>query len=130
MGQWLHYVFPRECPYPHAAGNMTRGRPGDMKQMMVRSQVSDDDALAFINSEAGKRAPCPKAGWAMWSMHEEHIGSMHRGRSVGRIVAQTLLTLSMVAVLVHECWRIFTRHGLRGKITKASNSIDGLSVYV
>merc|ERR1719277_2062553 len=29
FAQWLHYVFPRECPFPHKAGSIMPSSPKD-----------------------------------------------------------------------------------------------------
>lgn len=56
FGQWLHYVFPRECPFPHKAGVATRATPmqfgedflaseDEMKMHTFASNSSDEGAL-------------------------------------------------------------------------------------
>merc|ERR1719420_738192 len=29
FAQWLHYVFPRECPFPHKIGAVSSATPGE-----------------------------------------------------------------------------------------------------
>jgi hypothetical protein len=38
FAQWLHYVFPRECPFPHKAGTVTQAAPREYGGEMLASQ--------------------------------------------------------------------------------------------
>merc|ERR1719271_2328317 len=38
--QWLHYAYPRECNFPHAAGSINPVRPEDL---LEAGQVTEDD---------------------------------------------------------------------------------------
>lgn len=38
FAQWIHYVFPRECPYPHKMGAVSSVTPGEYGQEFIASK--------------------------------------------------------------------------------------------
>merc|ERR1719454_2623375 len=83
--QWLHYAYPRECKFPHAAGTIDPKRPEDL----IREGEVDIEELAVDEAEMEKliglqgapkhRTPGVEAlaheESGMWSMHEELVVS-------------------------------------------------------
>lgn len=72
FSQWLHFTFPRDCPYPHDAGSIS-----PKTQIQWREVVGDD--LESVTEEEVKqhlmalhasRDPSPDAGTGMWNFHE------------------------------------------------------------
>merc|ERR1719498_453698 len=43
FAQWLHYVFPQQCPYPHAAGSVRPQTQG--------ARLSDDKSIYIDDAE-------------------------------------------------------------------------------
>jgi hypothetical protein len=83
FAQWLHFAYPRECPFPHVLGTISPQRPEDLlfQENMTEDQISANEEMMrqVIDS-----APAPKirtAGAeataleesAMWSLHEELV---------------------------------------------------------
>jgi len=75
FAQWLHYVFPRECPFPHKMGMASSRTPTEFGDEFVASKhemkthaetAGESDALAIINKE--------ELQWmSQWSSEEELI---------------------------------------------------------
>jgi len=73
--QWLHYVFPHECPFPHKAGTANATAPNDYggtllaskDEMKEHASVATPEANAIPDSEnaAGEEMP------SMWSEEED-----------------------------------------------------------
>merc|ERR1719197_25023 len=63
LAQWLHYTFPRECPYPHLAGTVNPQTPAQWEQGKSQdaSSVRNDEVQQFLESEATRRAASPDA---------------------------------------------------------------------
>merc|ERR1719454_2628952 len=83
FAQWLHYAYPRECIFPHAAGTIDPQRPEDV---IASGQFDEDDIAAnetvlaqVIADAAPVRHRVPGSETlsseesAMWSMHEEPV---------------------------------------------------------
>jgi len=72
FSQWLHYVFPRECPFPHKAGTAAATRPTEFggaylatkDEMNQHAQNAISDAAA---SERGTTEELP----SQWSEEQE-----------------------------------------------------------
>jgi hypothetical protein len=83
FAQWMHYAYPRECPYPHAHGETTLERFGgiasksDMKEVIAKSasQKSDDQ----LSEESASAEQLLLMHSAMWSMEEELVSHPPRG---------------------------------------------------
>jgi len=73
LGQWLHYAFPQECPFPHMSGTVDQKSPREAALAKVRVHVTKDQLRLHNESEFSLRAPSPEAGQGMWSLQEELI---------------------------------------------------------
>jgi len=109
FAQWLHYVFPRECPFPHKAGTAAKLTPlefgydylaqgSDMRRHAEEANVSD------IPIDVGR----DELQWmSQWSAEEELVSDqvMHgfrapwEGRGYAASGAMLLLIAGIVAVL-------------------------------
>jgi hypothetical protein len=100
FAQWLHYTFPRECPFPHKMGTASSSTPSEFgdaylaqKEDMQRHAESDKETQASFHDTEGE--------WmSQWSAEEELIseysGILHspwEGRGY-------LMTLGMLALLL------------------------------
>jgi hypothetical protein len=72
LAQWLHYVFPRSCPYPHEMGNVHPQSPAQWEKLKGEeaAMAGDDEVVHFLETEAARLEPSPEAGLAMWNMKE------------------------------------------------------------
>jgi hypothetical protein len=93
FAQWLHYAYPRECNFPHAAGTIDPQRPEDL---MTGGDISEDDISAnetvmkrVLEEAAPVKHRVPGSETlaseesAMWSMHEELVVWRPAGEPVG-----------------------------------------------
>merc|ERR1719159_439946 len=72
FARWLHFVYPQECPYPHAAGVVKPMSQQQWKELVgVEAESATDDEIAqHTDSDFARRAPSPDAGASMWSLDE------------------------------------------------------------
>merc|ERR1719326_981798 len=71
LAQWLHYVFPHECPYPHMGGlnPMTQ----EQWRALVGEEgesVSEEEVRQHLEAEASRLPVSEEAGRAMWVLEE------------------------------------------------------------
>lgn len=86
FAQWLHYLFPLDCPYPHKSGSMGSmsffefGEEG----LASTSEIRQNAASASKQEEQGAKDSAQAVNeedWlAQWS-HEEELVSSHRYRA-------------------------------------------------
>merc|ERR1719333_1728781 len=77
IAQWLHFVFPRECPYPHMAKSINPQTPASWEAVAGQdaATASDAEVEQFLASEAADMAPSPDAGVTMWNPSEVTLDS-------------------------------------------------------
>jgi hypothetical protein len=77
FAQWLHYVFPRECAFPHVSGAVSSLTPMQFGDSCV---VSEEDMGKHIAEDVIKRDLAPPVGniteqWmTQWIEEEELLG--------------------------------------------------------
>jgi hypothetical protein len=117
FAQWLHYAFPRECPYPHEAGTFTPMTPAEYVGSVGKEQGAEDDPTVVLESELEKLAndpgsllpPSPLAGKKMWVNKEKLLVSATTSdqwlglclRSLAGMLLVTGLLLSILKSLRH-----------------------------
>jgi hypothetical protein len=72
FARWLHFVYPQECPYPHAAGvvkPLTQKQWRDLVGWELES-ATEDEMSQHLSSDFARLAPSPEAGASMWSLEE------------------------------------------------------------
>jgi len=84
FAQWLHYVFPRECPFPHMTGTTVALTPlqFDGEYIATKEQMKlHVDAASYGKDEAMERkTPPEEAHWmSQWS-HEEELLTDYMGK--------------------------------------------------
>ena len=57
FAQWLHYVFPRECPFPHKTGSVLQVKPADFGADFVATKTS---ALSILSLTIKLIGPVPQ----------------------------------------------------------------------
>merc|ERR1740115_523983 len=76
FAQWLHYVFPRECPFPHKAGTVSAQAPSEFGDQFIVSDDAKSSHSAARNRTAISEqiAEQDEAQWmSQWSKEEELI---------------------------------------------------------
>jgi len=72
FSQWMHYVFPHECPFPHKAGTVTTATPMEYGDDYIAShtQMHEHAASSFdVTSTEGME----EESLSQWSDDEEHF---------------------------------------------------------
>jgi len=99
FAQWLHYVFPRECPFPHKSGTSTFSAPLEFGENYLAS--TQDVASHAASRDSSVRSEQEEAQWmSQWSEEEEliadysqHLAPWEGGRAGILVVAGLLLAL-------------------------------------
>merc|ERR1719198_655825 len=127
FAQWLHYAYPRECNFPHAAGTIDPQRPEDLLEAgsvtedVLSANETEMQRIVAAAPPVKHRIPGSEAGAieesAMWSMHEELVVwrppsepvgawwfstnsvSSVRGRAVALVGAVLSLSIALVRSL-------------------------------
>jgi len=99
FAQWMHHAYPRECPFPHAAGSTNPLTPEEWAETQP-ILATHDEVGVFSMSDVDEVASLP------WTDLEERIvGHFHRvapaaSRGYARIVMALAALLSFAATLV------------------------------
>lgn len=83
FAQWLHFAFPRDCPYPHEQGSVNPMTPGEWIEAKGSKEPGADDPSIVLESDLEKLAeqpetllpPSPRAGVKMWEDKEQLLTS-------------------------------------------------------
>lgn len=74
FSQWLHYVFPRECPFPHKAGKTTAQTPLQYGDDFIASEAEVAAHAARRDQNLTTQTDLEEAQWmSQWSEEEELI---------------------------------------------------------
>merc|ERR1719160_744650 len=71
FAQWLHFVFPHECPYPHMGG--LNPKTQEQWRALVGEEaesVSEDEVIQHFTADYAYRVASPDAGKGMWILKE------------------------------------------------------------
>merc|ERR1719380_232687 len=83
FAQWMHYAYPRECPYPHADGETERERNGKIASKAAMEEIISKDASQERNEppalESASAEELLLMHSAMWSMEEELVNHSPSG---------------------------------------------------
>jgi len=78
FGQWLHFAFPRECPFPHQTRAEASRTPHEFGDDFAVSEIEVNAHLAEEAIKKVKKGPHNASGaeWQMsqWSEEEELLG--------------------------------------------------------
>jgi hypothetical protein len=115
FARWLHFVYPQECPYPHAAGvvnALTQKQWRDLVGEDLES-ATDDEISQHLAADFARRAPSSEAGASMWNLEESLLESSTPSDSQAwsfwsflRLIAQVVMLgslLSMLRPLMQMC---------------------------
>jgi len=75
FAQWLHYAFPRECPFPHKSGAVVTATPSEFGDRYIASnEEMQRHAAAANTSELPQGLDKEELQWmSQWSPDEELI---------------------------------------------------------
>merc|ERR1719160_163271 len=71
FAQWLHYAFPNECPYPHAAGSV---RPRTQGERIAQGEdifIDPEDVEKHLQQGESSEVPPEGGEEELWSWDEE-----------------------------------------------------------
>jgi len=115
FAQWMHHVYPRECPFPHVIGATTRISPSEWmdEKDLDSAEATDHEMASFVRF---KKADDPMTSEeAMlealpWTMEEELVaGQLSKPESTPpsrswkaiRLVALVLLLAALATPITH-----------------------------
>merc|ERR1719401_3192793 len=105
FAQWLHYVFPHECPFPHKAGMVSSVTPTEYGDQHVTSQdemkkhAANASAFDFVDT-VGKE----ELQWmSQWSSDEELLVDHSSGLN-GPWQDHLLMVIALFLLLVGGAW--------------------------
>merc|ERR1719161_893733 len=108
FARWLHFVYPQECPFPHAAGVVKPLTQHQWKELVGADAESatDDEIAQHVESEFARRASSPDAGTLMWNLEESLLDSSTPSDLVAspvwaliRIVTQIGMIIGFISLL-------------------------------
>lgn len=102
LAQWLHYVFPLDCPYPHMAQTINPQTPARWEEALgvEASTASDAEVEQFLNSEEARLDPSPDAGAEMWNPNEVLLNASTLSDTLGMDFRLLLRTCTIFGLLV------------------------------
>lgn len=83
FAQWMHHVYPRECPYPHVSGATDSKLPeewldaGGEDDKATEDEMREHVAHATLHGDAPGHGDLPVEDIAPWSEEEELIVAHH-----------------------------------------------------
>lgn len=117
FAQWLHHVFPQECPYPHLSGTFHPLRHADFESQTGRdSLATPEEMLQFV--ESAQREP-RQAETIHWEIEEElfvpqTVGPVQQGADVvlfrvaGLVAAAVCALVALVPASVPKKRKVYT----------------------
>jgi len=107
FARWLHFVYPHECPYPHAAGVVKTMSQKEWKDLVGEDNESatDEEIAQHLESDFARQSPSVDAGAEMWNLEESLLESSTPSdsassfRSVLRIVTQIGMVVGLLSLL-------------------------------
>jgi hypothetical protein len=99
FAQWMHYAYPRECPYPHVSGTTSPKRLEEIEASGMSVSATREDMIAHI--EASARSTTNSTDqidhFVSWTMEEELVTEhLFTPTPVGR---QTLSVFRGIALI-------------------------------
>merc|ERR1719265_2859626 len=109
LAQWLHFVFPHECPYPHLGGLSPKTQEQWRAQVGEEAEsVSEDEVRQHFEAEASRQPVSQDAGKGMWVLEETLLESSTPSdsqSSVLRPLAQLLILGCFASLVVQKAIR-------------------------
>mmetsp|Transcript_59273 Transcript_59273/g.105352 ORF Transcript_59273/g.105352 Transcript_59273/m.105352 type:complete len:544 (+) Transcript_59273:118-1749(+) len=75
FAQWLHHVYPHECPYPHMSGTTNPLRADQFEASGQTVGASQDEMQQHVEGASRKKPPTHEEGMcsSMWTLEEELV---------------------------------------------------------
>jgi hypothetical protein len=100
FAQWLHYVFPRECPFPHKAGITSAATPTQFGESFIASEDEIKGHAAARSADAPLLESLEEAQlMSQWSEEEELIAdyALHLKAPWATSSSMTLVVVGLIA---------------------------------
>eukprot|EP00929_Paragymnodinium_shiwhaense_P023228 TRINITY_DN145_c0_g1_i3.p1 TRINITY_DN145_c0_g1~~TRINITY_DN145_c0_g1_i3.p1 ORF type:complete len:563 (-),score=122.03 TRINITY_DN145_c0_g1_i3:105-1793(-) len=134
FAQWLHYVFPRECAFPHKAGAASATTPSQYGDSFIASQAEvsgyaasrDDESTSYVHLDQSEET----AWMSQWS-EEEELLSDYAGQMQApweRSAGSTGLLLGLMAAVIAGL--VGLRPGKQGEKKEEDISFESKAHYV
>jgi len=117
VAQWLHFVFPHECPYPHEVGTISPKMPDQWRaeRGQEADSVSDDEVKQILEMDAGLNPVSADEALMSWTLRESLLtastpsdGAEIVWQNQLRIFVQVCMVISCIAVVLRQLTQIVT----------------------
>merc|ERR1719401_1084279 len=101
FGQWLHYAFPRDCPFPHRTGTASALTPSEFGNDYIVTEGDRQTHASSINvSDMEAKNDKEEPEWmSQWSSEEELLSDYNELRAPWESGAWLIVgTVFLVAV--------------------------------
>jgi hypothetical protein len=99
LAQWLHFVFPHECPYPHMGGLAPKTQEQWREQVGEAAEsVTEEEVRMHLEAESSRVAASPHAGKGMWELKESLMESSTPS-DLGGLVPRALRLLAQLGMI-------------------------------
>jgi hypothetical protein len=123
FAQWLHYVFPHECPFPHKMGSVTTATPEQYGENYMAS-TEDMKRHASVATDAHFNVSKEELQWmSQWSPDEELMVDYQNERSSASRVIVLLLMVAAVLFAGAGTLAGVIRSGTDKKFTVTTKSL-------
>lgn len=98
FAQWLHFAFPRDCPYPHKIGSINPLTFVEFEEVGGAKEVSDAEILQYTEGEFANKSAY-NAVVTHWDAEEELLPAATESDNEG-YQAEILIALRVVAGII------------------------------
>jgi len=116
FAQWMHFAFPRECPFPHIAEDAAVLTPKHWRSGGRAIGASWEERQRQIAAPEAPLAPAevPELLWSdeeVLLLHEPPAGRRALGAAVARLAAQLAALLALAGTALATCRGLATASG-------------------
>jgi len=99
FAQWLHYVFPRECGFPHISGAVASLTPGQFGEASIVSVADVNKHIVddVIQRDLGSSGNMSEHWMTQWTEEEELLGDYSKQLSGPEWNAKPMFAVAAVA---------------------------------
>jgi len=98
FSQWMHHVYPRECPFPHVSGAVTPMYPEEWAELMGEDMVEVTEEVMEAHAKRLAHAQ-EKIMDLPWTRHEELVAVHRQGASKSRISSMLKPAMAMLGLV-------------------------------
>jgi len=95
FAQWMHFAYPRECPYPHIAGETKQVNLFDWGRSQGGFTATRDEMLHIASQTSRKGGPVLGGRW----VHAEELLAPPETRPLGLVTFHTASAVVALAVM-------------------------------